>query len=132
MHQLPDLPYPKKALAPHISEETLEYHYGKHHQAYVNNLNKMIEGTEFAGMSLEDTIRKATGGMFNNAAQIWNHTFYWHCMSPDGGGQPKGALAAAIDRAATLPPMRAGFDLEGASHAADILLECLENPGLLR
>ena len=86
MHQLPDLPYPKKALAPHISEETLEYHYGKHHQAYVNNLNKMIEGTEFAGKSLEDTIRKASGGMFNNAAQIWNHTFYWHCMSPDGGG----------------------------------------------
>ena len=98
-HQLPDLPYPKNALAPHISAETLEFHHDKHHAAYVNNLNKLIEGTEFASLSLEDVIRKATGGMFNNAAQIWNHTFYFNCLSPDGGGQPKGDLAAAIDKA---------------------------------
>jgi Fe-Mn family superoxide dismutase len=99
-HQLPDLPFAKTALAPHISEETLEYHHGKHHAAYVNNLNKLIEGTEFATMSLEDTIRKAKQpGVFNNAAQIWNHTFYWHCLSPDGGKQPGGELGAAIDKA---------------------------------
>ncbi|MGD8396602.1 MAG: Fe-Mn family superoxide dismutase [Candidatus Eiseniibacteriota bacterium] len=99
-HQLPDLPFPKNALAPHISEETLEYHYGKHHAAYVNNLNKLIDGTELASLSLEDTIRKAQQpGVFNNAAQIWNHTFYWHCLSPDGGGSPGGELGAAIDKA---------------------------------
>ncbi|USQ13824.1 superoxide dismutase [Fe] [Legionella lytica] len=95
---LPKLPYEMDALAPHISKETLEYHYGKHHQAYVNNLNKLIPGTEFESMSLEDIIMKSKGGVFNNAAQIWNHTFYWHCLSPNGGGEPTGKLADAINK----------------------------------
>ncbi|WP_058534167.1 superoxide dismutase [Fe] [Legionella saoudiensis] len=95
---LPKLPYEMDALAPHISKETLEYHYGKHHQAYVNNLNKLIPGTEFESMSLEDIIMKSKGGVFNNAAQIWNHTFYWHCLSPNGGGEPNGKLAEAINK----------------------------------
>lgn len=94
---LPDLPYPKNALAPHISEETLEYHHGKHHQAYVTNLNKLIEGTEYEGRSLEDIIKTSSGGVFNNAAQVWNHTFYWHCLSPNGGGKPSAKLLAAIE-----------------------------------
>ncbi len=93
---LPALPYAKNALVPHISEETLEYHYGKHHAAYVNNLNKLVAGTEFENQSLEEIIMKSKGGVFNNAAQVWNHTFYWHCMSPNGGGEPKGKLADAI------------------------------------
>src|SRR5476651_2036157 len=97
-HTLPPLPYAMDALAPHISKETLEYHYGKHHQAYVTNLNKLIPGTEFASMSLEDIIMTAKGGIFNNAAQVWNHTFYWHSMSPNGGGEPKGKLAEAINK----------------------------------
>ncbi len=96
-HELPALPYPKDALQPHISAETLEYHYGKHHQTYVTNLNNLIKNTEFETMSLEDTILKSTGGIFNNAAQVWNHTFYWNCLSPNGGGTPTGALAAAIN-----------------------------------
>ncbi len=96
-HELPALPYPKDALQPHISAETLEYHYGKHHQTYVTNLNNLIKNTEFETMSLEDTILKSTGGIFNNAAQVWNHTFYWNCLSPNGGGAPTGALAAAIN-----------------------------------
>ena len=95
---LPDLPYPKNALEPHISAETLEYHYGKHHQTYVDKLNGMVEGTEDADKSLEDIIRSSSGGLFNNAAQVWNHTFYWNCLSPNGGGEPGGSLAAAIDR----------------------------------
>jgi len=94
----PELPYAKEALKPHISAETLEYHYGKHHKAYVDNLNNMIKGTEFQDMGLEDIIKKSQGGMFNNAAQVWNHTFYWHCLSPKGGGEPKGALAEAINK----------------------------------
>ncbi|TEA78067.1 superoxide dismutase [Fe] [Allopusillimonas ginsengisoli] len=93
---LPQLPYALDALAPTISKETLEYHYGKHHQAYVTNLNKQIEGTEFESSSLEDIIKKASGGVFNNAAQVWNHTFYWNCMSPNGGGEPTGALLEGI------------------------------------
>jgi len=97
--ELPALPYDRTALEPHISGETIDFHYGKHHQAYVTNLNKMIEGTEFADMSLEDIIRKSQGGMFNNAAQVWNHTFYWNCLSPDGGGEPTGKLADAINAA---------------------------------
>jgi len=96
LHALPDLPWPRDALAPDISAETLEYHYGKHHQAYVNNLNKMIEGTDYADAPLEAIIRSATGGLFNNAAQVWNHSFYWNCLSPDGGGDPSGAVADAI------------------------------------
>jgi len=94
---LPPLPYAMDALAPHISQETLEYHYGKHHQAYVTNLNKAIEGTDLASLSLEDVIRKSTGGVFNNAAQVWNHTFYWNSLSPKGGGEPAGALRQAIE-----------------------------------
>lgn len=96
--ELPPLPYAKNALAPHISEETLEYHYGKHHQTYVTNLNNLIPNTEFEGKSLEEIIKKATGGVFNNAAQVWNHTFYWHCLSPKGGNEPTGALADAINK----------------------------------
>lgn len=95
---LPPLPYALDALAPHISKETLEYHYGKHHQAYVNNLNKLIEGTQFEQATLEEIIQKAKGPLFNNAAQIWNHTFYWHCLSPNGGGEPTGELAAQINK----------------------------------
>jgi Fe-Mn family superoxide dismutase len=85
------------ALQPHISKETLEYHYGKHHQAYVTNLNKLIPGTEFENMSLEEIIRKSQGGIFNNAAQVWNHTFFWNSMSPQGGGKPRAQVAKAID-----------------------------------
>ena len=95
---LPPLPYEKNALAPHISAETLEFHYGKHHQAYVTNLNKLLEGKPEASKSLEDIIMSSDGGVFNNAAQIWNHTFYWHSMKPNGGGQPTGDLLAAINR----------------------------------
>ena len=95
--ELPPLPYAKDALAPHISEETLEFHYGKHHQTYVTKLNGLVPGTEFEGKSLEDIIKTSSGGVFNNAAQIWNHTFYWHCLSPNGGGEPTGALADAIN-----------------------------------
>jgi Fe-Mn family superoxide dismutase len=97
-HELPALPYAMDALAPHISKETLEFHYGKHHQAYVTNLNKLIPGTEFAGMSLEEIVKKASGGIFNNAAQVYNHTFYWHCLAPKGGA-PSGALADALTKA---------------------------------
>ncbi len=94
--ELPALPYEMTALEPHISKETLEYHYGKHHNAYVTKLNGMIDGTEFADKSLEDIIKNSSGGMFNNAAQVWNHSFYWNCLSPNGGGEPSGALADAI------------------------------------
>jgi len=97
--ELPALPYAKNALEPHISEETLEYHYGKHHNAYVVNLNNLVPGTEFEGKSLEEIIKTSSGGIFNNAAQVWNHTFYWHCLSPNGGGEPAGALADAIKAA---------------------------------
>ena len=97
MHTLPDLPYAKDALEPHISAETLEFHHDKHHQTYITNLNNLIKDTEFADMSLEDTIKKSSGGMFNNAAQVWNHSFYWNCLSPNGGGEPTGALADAIN-----------------------------------
>jgi Fe-Mn family superoxide dismutase len=96
-HTLPTLPYAQDALAPHMSKETFEYHYGKHHQAYVTNLNNLIPGTEFEALSLEDIVKKSSGGIYNNAAQIWNHTFFWSCMKPQGGGEPTGALAAAIN-----------------------------------
>ncbi len=98
-HTLPELPYAMDALEPHISKETLEFHYGKHHKTYVDKLNGLVEGTEFADAGLDDIVRKSSGGVFNNAAQIWNHTFYWHCLSPTGGGAPTGDLAAAIDSA---------------------------------
>ena len=95
--ELPALPYAQDALAPHISAETIEYHYGKHHQTYVDNLNKAVAGTPDENASLEDIILKAEGPLFNNAAQVWNHTFFWNCLSPNGGGQPTGAIAARID-----------------------------------
>ena len=96
--ELPALPYANDALAPHISAETIEFHYGKHHQTYVTNLNNLVPGTEFEGLSLEDIVKKSSGGIFNNAAQVWNHTFYWNCLSPNGGGAPTGGLANAIER----------------------------------
>jgi Fe-Mn family superoxide dismutase len=98
-HSLPELPYAMDALEPHISRETLEYHYGKHHRTYVEKLNGLIEGTKLADAPLEDIVRDSSGGVFNNAAQVWNHTFYWHCLSPKGGGKPGGELAKAIDDA---------------------------------
>ena len=97
-YELPALPYAKDALVPHISEETLEFHYGKHHQTYVTNLNNLVPGTEFEGLTLEEIVVKSSGGIFNNAAQIWNHTFYWNSLSPNGGGEPVGDLANAINR----------------------------------
>jgi superoxide dismutase, Fe-Mn family len=97
-HKLPALPYAKEALQPHISAETLEYHYGKHHATYVANLNKMIAGTEFENMPLEEIVKKASGGIFNNAAQTWNHTFYWNSLAPNAGGEPTGALADTITK----------------------------------
>ena len=98
-HELPALPYALDALQPHISQETLEYHYGKHHQTYVTNLNKLLDGTDQAGASLEEVIKNSSGGLFNNAAQVFNHTFYWNCLSPNGGGEPSGAVADAINKA---------------------------------
>ena len=96
-HTLPALPYAKDALAPHISAETLEFHHGKHHQAYVTNLNNLIKGTEYDNLDLEAIVKKApAGGVYNNSAQVWNHTFFWNCMKPNGGGEPSGALADAI------------------------------------
>lgn len=97
--ELPALPYAINALEPHISQETLEYHHGKHHNTYVVKLNGLIEGTELENQSLEEIIKTSTGGVFNNAAQIWNHTFYWHCLSPNGGGEPTGEVADAIVKA---------------------------------
>jgi len=96
-HKLPPLPYDIDALAPHLSQETLEYHHGKHHKTYVETLNKLQKGTEFDGLDLEAIVKNARGEIYNNAAQAWNHTFFWQCMKPRGGGEPKGALASAID-----------------------------------
>ena len=97
--ELPPLPYAKDALAPHISAETLDYHHGKHHKTYVDKLNGLIPGTEYEGKSLEEIIKTSSGGVFNNAAQVWNHTFYWNCLSPNGGGEATGAVAEAINKA---------------------------------
>ncbi|MGV3571470.1 MAG: superoxide dismutase [Ramlibacter sp.] len=97
-HTLPPLPYAIDALAPNYSKETLEYHHGKHHKAYVDNLNKLQVGTEFENMPLEDIIKKSSGGIYNNSAQVWNHIFFWNCMTPNGGGEPTGALAEAINK----------------------------------
>jgi len=98
-HILPELPYPKNALEPYISAETLEYHHGKHHRAYVNKLNELIQGTEFENKSLEEIILTSSGPIFNNAAQVWNHTFYWNCLAPKGnGGEPKGEFLKALER----------------------------------
>ena len=96
-HTLPALPYAKTALAPHISEETLDFHYGKHHQTYATNLNNLIKGTEFESLDLEEIIKKSSAGIYNNSAQVWNHTFFWHSMKPNGGGAATGALADAIN-----------------------------------
>ncbi len=97
-HELPDLPYAQNALEPHISAETLQYHHGKHHAKYVSTLNDLIPGTEFENMPLEEIIKKSSGKTFNQAAQVWNHTFYWNCLSPGGGGAPEGPLAEAIKK----------------------------------
>jgi len=97
--ELPALPYARDALQPHISAETIDFHYGKHHQAYVTNLNNLIKGTEFEDAELETIVKKSSGGMFNNAAQVWNHTFYWNCLAPNGGGEPSGKLLEAINAA---------------------------------
>jgi Fe-Mn family superoxide dismutase len=97
-HELPKLPYAENALEPHISAETIQYHYGKHHATYVDKLNGLIPDTEFESSTLEEIIMKADGGIFNNAAQVWNHTFYWNCLSPNGGGTPSGDLADAINK----------------------------------
>jgi Fe-Mn family superoxide dismutase len=97
-HKLPELPYAKDALQPHISAETLEYHHGKHHNAYITKLNALIKGTEYENLSLEEIIKKADGGLFNQAAQVWNHSFYWNCLSPNGGGNASGSVASAIDK----------------------------------
>jgi superoxide dismutase, Fe-Mn family len=98
-HKLPDLPFAKDALAPYISAETIDFHYGKHHATYVANLNKLIVGTEFENMPLEEIVKKSSGGIFNNSAQVWNHTFYWNCLAPKAGGEPTDNLAAAINKA---------------------------------
>lgn len=97
--ELPELPYARNALEPHISAETLDFHYGKHHQTYVDKLNGLVPGSEFDGKSLEEIVKSSAGGVFNNAAQIWNHSFYWECLSPNGGGEATGPIADAIDTA---------------------------------
>jgi Fe-Mn family superoxide dismutase len=116
-HALPPLPYEKNALEPVISAETIDFHYGKHHQAYVTNLNNLIPGTEFENLSLEDIIMKSSGGVFNNAAQVWNHTFYWSCLSPNGGGAPTGALADAINaKFGSFEEFKKQFNQSGATN----------------
>ncbi len=95
-HVLPELPYARDALAPHISSETIDYHYGKHHQTYVTNLNNLVKGTPNEDKTLEEIIKTSSGGLFNNSAQVWNHTFYWNCLKPNGGGEPNGKLGEAI------------------------------------
>ena len=116
-HELPPLPYAMDALAPHISKETLEYHYGKHHKAYVDKLNAGIVGTEFENSSLEEIVGKASGGIFNNAAQIWNHTFYWNGLTPNGGGEANGALAEAINATfGSFADFKEKFSNEAATH----------------
>lgn len=116
-HKLPDLPYAMDALAPHISKETLEFHYGKHHQTYVTKLNDAIKGTDYEAMSLEDIVKKSDGGVFNNAAQIWNHTFYWNCLSPKGGKAPSGKLADAINsKWGSVDEFKKAFDASAAGN----------------
>ena len=121
-HELPALPYAMNALEPVISQETLEYHYGKHHNTYVTNLNNLIPGTEFENMSLEDIVKNApAGGIFNNAAQIWNHTFYWNCLSPNGGGDANGAVAGAIDASfGSFEAFKEQFAMQQITDAGDI------------
>jgi Fe-Mn family superoxide dismutase len=117
IHELPALPYEMNALEPVISKETLEYHYGKHHNPYVTNLNNLIPGTEFESMSLEDIVMNSSGGIFNNAAQVWNHTFYWNCLSPNGGGEPSSTLAEAINSAfGTFDAFKEAFSKSAATN----------------
>ncbi len=116
-HKLPELPYAMDALAPHISKETLEYHYGKHHQTYVTKLNEAIPGTKYESMDLEAIVKASDGGVFNNAAQIWNHTFYWNCLSPNGGGAPSGKLADAIKaKWGSVDDFKKAFDASAAGN----------------
>src|SRR5690625_1388709 len=115
--KLPELPYAMDALEPQISKETLEYHYGKHHQTYVNNLNNMVKGTEFENSELEEIVKKSSGGIFNNAAQVWNHTFYWNCLAPNAGGEPSGALAQAInDKWGSFEEFKTAFNTAAAGN----------------
>ncbi|HLR81779.1 MAG TPA: superoxide dismutase [Fe] [Paenalcaligenes sp.] len=115
--KLPELPYAMDALEPQISKETLEYHYGKHHQTYVNNLNNMVKGTEFENAELEEIVKKSSGGIFNNAAQVWNHTFYWNCLAPNAGGEPSGALAQAInDKWGSFEEFKTAFNTAAAGN----------------
>jgi Fe-Mn family superoxide dismutase len=115
--ELPPLPYEKNALEPHISAETLEYHHGKHHKTYVDKLNGLVEGTDKENQSLEEIIKNAEGGLFNQAAQVWNHTFYWNSMSPDGGGEPTGELAEAINKAfGSFDKFKEEFNAKGAGN----------------
>ncbi|MCG5514616.1 MULTISPECIES: superoxide dismutase [Ectothiorhodospira] len=129
-HELPPLPYDKQALEPHISAETLEYHHDKHHATYVTNLNKLIAGTEFENLPLEDIIKKApAGGIFNNAAQVWNHTFYFNCLSPNGGGEPTGALADAIHQAfGSFAEFKEKFAASGAGNFGSGWTWLVKNP----
>ena len=114
--ELPPLPYANDALMPHISAETLGYHYGKHHRAYVDNLNKLTAGTEWVDRTLEDIIREADGGIFNNGAQVWNHSFYWKCLNPAGGGEPTGEVATRINSSfGSIGDFRAKFTAAAAS-----------------
>ena len=117
-HRLPPLPFAMNALAPHMSQETFEYHYAKHHQAYVTNLNNLIKGNEYEHMSLEEIVQKApAGGVYNNAAQVWNHSFFWNCLKPQGGGVPTGALAAAIDQKwGSLEAFKAAFQASAVAN----------------
>ncbi len=117
-HELPALPYEKNALEPVISQETIEYHYGKHHQTYVTNLNNLIPGTEFENLSLQDIVRKSSGGIFNNAAQVWNHSFYWNCLrAPSEGNAPSGALLDAINAAfGSVEEFQAAFNQSAATN----------------
>lgn len=129
---LPELPFKKDALMPYISAETIEYHYGKHHQAYVNNLNKLTENTEYAGKSLEEVIKSSKGGIFNNAAQVWNHTFYWNCLSPNGGGEPTGKLKEQIEQAfGSFADFKEKFSKEAAANFGSGWTWLIEKEGKL-
>ena len=128
-HKLPDLPYSENALEPHISAETLQFHHNKHHATYVEKLNGLIKGTEFESASLEDIIKNASGGIFNNGAQVWNHSFYWNCLSPNGGGAPTAELAAAIDAAFnSFDEFKAGFSESAVNNFGSGWTWLVKNP----
>ncbi|MCB9869972.1 MAG: superoxide dismutase [Planctomycetes bacterium] len=128
-HELPKLPYAMDALQPHISAETLQFHHGKHHAAYVTKLNAALPGSGFENASLEEIIKKASGGLFNNAAQTWNHTFYWNCLKPNGGGEPSGTLKAAIDSAfGSFASFQEKFTAEAANHFGSGWAWLVKNP----